>query len=110
MFPIRDENPHFLRPVVTYAVIAANVAAWLLVQGYGSDPLLARSVCELGLIPGELLGTIPPGTTFPLTDETVCVIGAAQSLLYPRVRVDMLIVLGFYITRTGVPAIFMLGY
>ena len=29
MFPIRDDNPHFLTPVVTYGLIAANVLAWL---------------------------------------------------------------------------------
>ncbi len=34
----------------------------------------------------------------------------AYVVLYPRVRVHMLIVLGFYFTRVAVPAIFMLGY
>jgi membrane associated rhomboid family serine protease len=74
MFPIRDENPHFLTPVVTYGVIAANVLAWAFLQGLGQDPRLAQSVCELGLIPGELLHRLPPGSSFPLGPEAACVI------------------------------------
>ena len=34
----------------------------------------------------------------------------AYVLLYPRVNVHMLVVLGFYATTFAVPAIFMLGY
>ena len=56
MFPIRDENPQLSVPFVTFAFIALNVAAWLLLQGLGSEPALTQSVCQLGLIPGELLG------------------------------------------------------
>jgi len=73
VFPIRDDNPHFLAPVVTYALIGLNAAAWFFVQGLGTDPALGKSVCKLGLIPGELLQTLPPGTTFPLTPGMACV-------------------------------------
>jgi membrane associated rhomboid family serine protease len=72
VFPIRDDNPHFLTPVITYALIGLNAAAWFFVQGGGADPALAKSVCTLGLIPGELLQTLPPGTSFPLTPHTAC--------------------------------------
>jgi membrane associated rhomboid family serine protease len=34
----------------------------------------------------------------------------AYVLLYPRVHVHMLLVLGFYVTTIAVPAVFMLGY
>ena len=34
----------------------------------------------------------------------------AYVLLYPRVHVHMLVVLGFYVTTFAVPAVFMLGY
>jgi membrane associated rhomboid family serine protease len=34
----------------------------------------------------------------------------AYIVLYPRVRVHMLLVLGFYVSRIVVPASFMLGY
>ena len=75
MFPIRDDNPTILTPYATYAIIVINAAAWILVQGMGSDPLLSRSVCELGLIPGALLGTVPPGTEFQISRTSFCVIG-----------------------------------
>jgi rhomboid family protein len=43
-----------------------------LVQGAGAALPLARSVCDLGLIPGELTGSLPPGTRFPIGDGLVC--------------------------------------
>ena len=55
MFPYKDDNPTILTPVLTLGIITANVAAWVLVQGAGLEPSLSRSVCTLGLIPGELL-------------------------------------------------------
>ena len=191
MFPIRDDNPQFLNPVVTVALIAANALSWVLVQGLGSEPALSSSVCELGLIPGELLGNIRPGTQVSLGRDLFCVLGnnpaphtllssmflhggwahllgnmwflwifgdnvedsmghgrflvfylacglaaaalqvfvepssrlpmvgasgaiggvmGAYVLLYPRVRVQLLLILGFYVTTVHVPAFFMLGY
>ncbi len=191
MFPIKDENPHFLTPVVTYGLIAANALVWVFVQGLGSEPYLTRSVCELGLIPGELLQRLPAGQVVPLGPSAGCVIAAQGSwattlssmflhggwfhlignmwflwifgnnvedsmghlrfvafyllcglaasalqiatqpasaipmvgasgaiggvmgayvVLYPRVRVHLLLWLGFYVTRAVVPASFMLGY
>jgi membrane associated rhomboid family serine protease len=191
MFPYRDDNPTLATPVTTLVLIAANVMFWVLVQGMGAEPTLSRSVCELGLIPGEFLGRLPDGFTVPMSRSTVCVItgerswvtplssmfmhggwfhlignmwflwvfgnnvedsmghfryltfyilcglaaAAAQTLvnpssaipmvgasgaisgvmgayivLYPRVRVHMLIFLGIFITRIVVPAYLMLGY
>ena len=75
MFPYRDDNPTLRTPVVTIAIIALNTAAWVLVQGMGAEPDLTRSVCELGLIPGEFLGTIPAGTAVPLGPASRCVLG-----------------------------------
>lgn len=191
MFPIRDDNPHILTPYATYGVVALNVLAWFLLQGAGSDPLLSSSVCRLGLIPGELLQTVPPGTRFQLGPSAACILGDAPTwhtlvtsmfmhgswfhlignmwflwifgnnvedamghlrflafyllcglaaaglqiaaapasavpmvgasgaiggvmgayvLLYPKVHVHMLFVLGFYIRTVAVPAVLMLGY
>jgi len=62
MFPYRDENPTYLTPVITVGIIVLNALVWLVVQGGGTYPALARSVCELGAIPGELLGTVAAGT------------------------------------------------
>ena len=64
MFPLRDDNPHFLTPVITYALIALNVLAWVLLQGLGMDPTLSTSICLYGLIPAELLHTAEVGTSF----------------------------------------------
>ena len=62
MIPIRDDNPHFLTPYVTYTLVGINALAWVLVQGLGTYPTLAESVCQLGLVPGELLQTAQEGT------------------------------------------------
>ena len=190
MFPYRDDNPTLATPVVTFLLIGINVASWVLLQGMGTEPLLSRSVCELGLIPGEYLGRVPAGYSIPMSRATTCVLGesswftpvssmflhggwfhlignmwflwvfgnnvedsmghvrylvfyllsglgaaAAQTVvnpaspipmvgasgaisgvmgayivLYPRVRVHMLVILGFFVTRIAVPAFLMLGY
>ncbi len=191
MFPIRDDNPGILTPVSTIGLIVVNGLAWVFLQGLGTDPALAGSVCRLGLIPGELLSLVPPGTQFPLGPQAACVTGdggswhtvftsmfmhggwfhvlgnmwflwifgnnvedamghvrfvifyllcgigaaglqvaadpastvpmvgasgaiggvmGAYILLFPRVHVHLLIILGFYITTIAVPAVFMLGY
>src|SRR5215213_9590189 len=191
MFPYRDDNPTLATPVATFLLIGANVAMWVLVQGMGAEPNLSRSVCELGLIPGEFLGLVPQGATVPMGNQTVCMLGDEQTwftplssmflhggwfhlignmwflwvfgnnvedsmghvrylafyllcgvaaaatqtfispssivpmvgasgaisgvmgayvILYPRVRVHMLVVLFVFITRIAVPAYLMLGY
>ena len=56
MIPIRDDNPHFITPVVTIALIVINVFVWLSYQGFGADPRLSASICQLGFIPVELFG------------------------------------------------------
>src|SRR5215207_2452526 len=191
MFPYRDDNPTLATPLVTLLLIGVNVVFWVAVQGMGAEPNLSRSVCELGLIPGEFLGRLPEGFTLPMSRSTSCVItgerswftpltsmflhggwfhlignmwflwvfgnnvedsmghfrylffyllcglaaAASQTLvnpasaipmvgasgaisgvmgayvvLYPRVRVHMLVILGIFITRIVVPAYLMLGY
>jgi membrane associated rhomboid family serine protease len=60
------------------ALIALNVLAWLFLQGGGATFPLARSVCEFGLIPGELTGSLAPGVRFPMGDGLVCVIDAGR--------------------------------
>ena len=72
MFPYRDENETIRTSYATYALIALNVGTWLVVQGAGSETPLARSVCELGLIPGELTERLAPGTRFPMGGGLVC--------------------------------------
>lgn len=83
MFPISDHNPTLRTPVTTYAIIAINVAVWVLVQGMGRDPALAKSVCELGLIPGEFLHILPNGFQIPLGQDMACVVSPGVSWYAP---------------------------
>jgi membrane associated rhomboid family serine protease len=79
MFPYRDDNPTVLPPYFTIGIIAINVLAWVLVQGMGTPDALARSVCNLGLVPGELLGTAAPGTSVALGPGVFCVVDPTPS-------------------------------
>ena len=72
MFPYHDENQTLRTPIITYLLIAANVLVWVVVEGAGSPLAVARAVCDLGLIPGELTLSLPPGTRFPMGEGLVC--------------------------------------
>jgi membrane associated rhomboid family serine protease len=72
MIPYRDDNKTQRTPVITLALIAINVLVWLSVQGAGATYSLASSVCNFGLIPGELTGALGPGAGFPMGDGLVC--------------------------------------
>ncbi|MCC6765577.1 MAG: rhomboid family intramembrane serine protease [Deltaproteobacteria bacterium] len=72
MFPYHDENETQRTPVVTFVLIGLNVVAWMLLQGAGAELPLAKSVCELGLIPAELLQTRPVGSRFPMGNGIAC--------------------------------------
>src|SRR5229473_3929056 len=76
MFPYRDENPTERPAVITVSIIIANVLAFLLVQGAGAQGPLARSVCNLGLIPGEILQSVQPGSGVALAPGVMCVVDA----------------------------------
>jgi membrane associated rhomboid family serine protease len=89
MFPIRDDNPHFLTPIVTYGLIAANVLAWALLQCFGTEPSLSRSVCQLGLTPGELLQLASPGARVPIAEGVVCVVTDMPSWFTPLTSMFM---------------------
>src|SRR5262245_13785745 len=192
MFPYRDENETVRTPYATFVLIAINAAVWLFVQGGGmSETALARSICNFGLIPGELTLSVPVGTSFRMGERLLCLtdpgrqashiftsmflhgswmhilgnmwfmwifgnnvedamgrfrfvvfylltgvaaalaqvvlnpasavpmVGASGAIsgvmgayivLYPRVRVFMVIPLGFFITSMAWPAWMMLGY
>ena len=72
MIPYRDENETQRSAIVTASIIGLNVFAWLFLQGAGSEFRLAKSVCELGLIPGELTAAVPPGARFPIGQGLEC--------------------------------------
>jgi membrane associated rhomboid family serine protease len=72
VIPYHDENETQRIAVVTMAIIALCGLAWLLVQGAGADVALATSVCNRGLIPGELTGMLRAGVGFEMGDGLVC--------------------------------------
>jgi membrane associated rhomboid family serine protease len=72
VFPYHDENETQRTPIVTMILIALSVVTWLFVQGAGSSMALAASVCNLGLIPGELTLALAPGTQFAMGERVVC--------------------------------------
>ncbi len=79
MFPLRDENPTLSTSVVTFLIIGLNTLAWIFVQGLGAPHTLASSICQFGLIPGELLGTAAPGMRVPLGEGLFCVLQSGGS-------------------------------
>jgi rhomboid family protein len=74
MIPIGDENPTPGTPWMTWLLIGVTVAVWLLVQGAGSPDVVAISVCNLGLVPGELTHRAPLGLGVPLGPGMACVV------------------------------------
>src|SRR6185436_20468449 len=73
MFPYRDENETRRTPYITIALVAACGCVWILLQHGGLGIALPETVCDLGLIPGELTGLATPGGGFPMGDGLVCV-------------------------------------
>jgi membrane associated rhomboid family serine protease len=71
--PISDENPTLRRPVMTWTLLAAITVVWVVVQGAGLDEFrLAASVCNFGLLPGEVTGQAPVGFDLPIGRNLVC--------------------------------------
>jgi len=81
-FPYRDENETVRAPIVTLGLIAANVLVWVLVQGAGSSYALAASVCNLGLIPGEITLRAIPGTGFEMGSGLACLVDDGRAPLH----------------------------
>jgi membrane associated rhomboid family serine protease len=78
MIPLSDENPTVRTPWMTAFILTAIFAVWFVVQGggglFGPEDMLARSVCNLGMMPGELTGQAPLGTAVPLGPGLECVV------------------------------------
>jgi rhomboid family protein len=75
MFPLSDENPTVRTPVATYFLIALIVGAWVFVQGAGlNEETLAASICNLGMVPGELTRQASLGTSVPIAPGMACVV------------------------------------
>ncbi|RKH00855.1 rhomboid family intramembrane serine protease [Corallococcus sp. CA053C] len=75
MIPISDDNPTLRTPVMTYLLLATLGLVWVFFQGAGFNVVaLASSICDLGLVPGELTGRAPLGLAVPLGDNIACVV------------------------------------
>jgi len=75
MIPLGDVLPTRRVPWANYLIIAVTVAVWILVQGAGADPQrLAATVCDLGMVPGELTHQAPLGFAIPLGGGMACVV------------------------------------
>ena len=75
MIPLSDEHRTIRPPVMTYAIIGANVVSWLLIQGAGfNEPVLAASVCNYGMVPGEVTSLAAIGSGIPLGNGMACII------------------------------------
>lgn len=74
---------------MTYLILAATFAVWILYQGAGLDPdQLARSVCNLGLVPGALTHLAPVGESVPIGPGMSCVVdNAAITILTPIISI-----------------------
>ena len=83
MIPLSDENPTLRTPVVTLALLVTLGLVWVFVQGAGFEDLaLATSVCNLGLVPGELTGRALLGTRVPIGEGVFCVVDSEPINIY----------------------------
>src|SRR5438067_11377820 len=75
MIPLSDENPTLHTPIMTWALLAAMFAVFLLVQGAGFNEIqLATSICNYGMVPGELTHRALLGTSVPIARGLACVV------------------------------------
>src|SRR2546423_5888412 len=75
MIPLSDEHPTLRTPYMTYAILTALVGTWVFVQGAGfNEPQLAASICNLGMVPGEITHQAKLGTAVPLGSGMACVV------------------------------------
>ena len=74
---------------MNYLIILATVAVWILVQGGGASPIqLATTVCNLGMVPGEITHMAPVGLAVPLGRGLACVVdNDAINLLTPLISI-----------------------
>ncbi len=77
MIPYRDENPTTLPPVVTVGIVALNVLVWLFIEGAGAGRAVDAAVCNYGLIPGEVLQRVPPGSGVEMAPGAFCAVDAS---------------------------------
>jgi membrane associated rhomboid family serine protease len=84
MIPISDENPTLRTPVMTWIILGAMFAVWFLAEGSGNAQQMAASVCDWGMVPGELTHRAMVGTAVPLGSGLYCLVdNEAKNILTP---------------------------
>jgi membrane associated rhomboid family serine protease len=75
MIPISDENTSLRPPFITWFLLATMCLVWIFVQGMGmNEQALAASVCNWGMVAGELTGRAHVGQAVPLGPGLLCVV------------------------------------
>ncbi|MEO8178185.1 MAG: rhomboid family intramembrane serine protease [Deltaproteobacteria bacterium] len=75
MIPLYTENPRLRAPLVTIGLVLSIGLVWLFAQSGGFDSFtLAATVCNWGLVPGELTQRAAEGTAVPLGPGLACVV------------------------------------
>ena len=85
MIPLTDDLPTLRVPVMTWLLLGAMFAAWVLVQGGGfNDVELVASICNLGMVPGAFTHSVPLGYMLPIAPGLACQIDNSRvNLLTP---------------------------
>jgi membrane associated rhomboid family serine protease len=75
MIPLGDDIRLTRSPMMTYLLLAVTWGVWLLVQQAGFNPqALAVTVCNLGMVPGEITHRAPLGYAVPIGPGMACVV------------------------------------
>jgi membrane associated rhomboid family serine protease len=75
MIPLSDDNPTLRTPVMTYLVLGGIVGSWALVQGLGLNAFtLAQTICNYGLVPGEITHRATLGDAVAIGPNLACVV------------------------------------
>src|SRR6478672_6703559 len=75
MIPLGDDIQPVRWPMMTYLLLAVTWGVWLLIQQAGFNPqALAATVCNLGVVPGELTHRAPLGYAVPIGPGMACVV------------------------------------
>jgi membrane associated rhomboid family serine protease len=75
MIPFADENPTFRIPVMTVFILITMFTVWIVVQGAGFDErVLLTSICDLGMVPGEITHLAPLGSGVRISRDLNCLV------------------------------------
>jgi membrane associated rhomboid family serine protease len=89
MIPVGTSLPTRRTAWMNYAIILVTIAVWIEVQGAGGDPVrLMTTICNFGLVPGELTHLAPVGLAVPLGSGLACVVDSDPiNLLTPLLSI-----------------------